>query len=354
MNLVTGASGILGSHVLVELLRQGETVIPCKQSGSSLEGTRRLFDLYFEDAEERFNALQWRTLDLLDQGSVEDALEGIKRVYHCAALVSYKGSDRRKLFQVNEQGTANLVNQALLKPGIAFCHVSSIATLNNSDVKGALNEQVYWKSNGRESDYAISKYNAEREVWRGMEEGLEAVIVNPGLIMAPEFWHQSSANLMQLMRKGNRFYTDGLVAPVMARDVALVMLALMQQQQFGKRFVVVEQNYSYRDFFGIIRQGYGYKGPMILLPKSLLLVIAWLERFFSFFIGRDPRFTKAVLRSLHNRQPYSNALLLNTLLDFRFQEIKSGIPELCRHFLKPSGSRRQKSRAQGLKNGLRI
>lgn len=332
MNLVTGASGILGSFVLAELVKQGKRVVPCKQQNSSLDGVKQVFQLYFENNEEKFNSLQWRDLDVLNLGSIEAALEDVTAVYHCAGLVSFKSSQRRRLFQVNEQGTANLVNMCLQKPEIIFCHVSSIITLNNKDYKGPLDEQVYWKSNGHESDYALSKYNGEREVWRGMEEGLQAVIVNPGLILAPGFWQQSSANLLHLLYKGNRFYTKGIVAPVMVMDVARIMILLMNQKHFGKRFIIVENNYSYKQFFEFIRKGFAYKGRLFPIPENLMKWLAFLERILSFFIGRDPRFTPAFLRSLHNKQSYSNESIVKTL-NYSFEPLESGIHGLCSRYV---------------------
>lgn len=186
------------------------------------------------------------------------------------------------------------------KKDLRFCHTSSIITLNNKDNKAPLDEQVYWKSNGKESDYAISKYNAEREVWRAMEEGLQAVIVNPGLILAPGFWQQSSADVLHLMYKGNRFFTQGNVAPIMVQDVAKTMIPLMDQGHFGKRFILIENNYSYKQLFLFMRQSFGFRGRLIQIPHSLLKVLSLLERSLSFFIGRDPRFTPAFLQSLFN------------------------------------------------------
>lgn len=342
VNLVTGASGILGSHVVAELVKQGETVVACCQKSSSLIPIQKVFASHFSDGESKFKALEWRELDITNLLSIEQALEGIDKVYHCAGLVSFAASKRTKLFQINEEGTANLVNTCLSKPGIQLCHVSSIGTINNSEHVGALNESVFWKSTGREGDYAISKYNAEREVWRGIAEGLQAVIVNPGVILGPPYWQQSSLEILQTAFRGNRFYTNGKTAYVMVEDVASVMVKLMKQNSFGKRFLVLENNYSYQQVFSALRSGFEFNGKLLCIPQSVLKMISGLERLLSFFIGRDPVLNASVMRAVFNQQEYSRAELDKTL-KHEFIPVLSAIPKLCDLYRKEQLARVAKS-----------
>ena len=179
MNLVTGATGILGSHVVLALLQSNQPVTACKQKTGDIKKIQELFAYYTPDHQTLFERIKWVDVDICDIFSIEEALQGIANVYHCAGFVSFSGRDRKKLRLVNETGTKNMVDACLHMGVKAFCHVSSIGTLHNLDYMGTLTEEVFWKKSGKESDYAISKYNAEREVWRGMEEGLNAVIVNP-------------------------------------------------------------------------------------------------------------------------------------------------------------------------------
>jgi dihydroflavonol-4-reductase len=346
VNLVTGASGILGSYVVAELVKQGEKVVACRQTTSSLEPIQKVFALQFDDWEEKFNKVEWRELDIASLLSIEAALQGIDTVYHCAGFVSFHASDGARLFQINEQGTANMVNVCLSIPGIHFCHVSSVGTLNNSEHRGALDESVFWKSTGKEGQYAISKYNAEREVWRGIEEGLKAVIVNPGVILAPAFWQQSSLELVHRVYKGNRFYTRGQTAYVMAEDVAAVMVKLVKQKIFGKRFLVLENNYSYHSIFEALRKGFHYKGKLIEVPARGLRVVSALERFFSFFIGRDVVLSPSVMRAAFNQQPYSGEAL-NKTLKHEFIPVLGGIAKLCEIYLKEQKSLVAKSSGSG-------
>ena len=191
MNLITGATGIVGAHVALQLLLQNKPVVAIKREGSDVSKTKKLFSYYTSEADVLFNKIKWINADLNDIYSLLDALDGIETVYHCAGFVSFNSKDNKQMHRVNSDGTANMVNACLEKNIKAFCHVSSIATLQNPDIKKNIDETVYWKSSPYASDYAISKYNGEREVWRGIEEGLNAVIVNPGIILSPGFWSQS-------------------------------------------------------------------------------------------------------------------------------------------------------------------
>ncbi|MGZ4090066.1 MAG: NAD-dependent epimerase/dehydratase family protein [Bacteroidia bacterium] len=191
MNLVTGATGIIGSHVVLKLLQANKPVVAARQKNSDVAAVEKLFAYYTKESARLFQKIKWVEVDVCDIFSVEEALDGITIVYHCAGYISFDRRNREKLFKINEGGTANVVNACLLK-NVTLCHVSSIATINNLDYKDNLDETVFWKTSGRESDYAVSKYNAEREVWRGIEEGLRAVIVNPGVVLSPGFWNQSS------------------------------------------------------------------------------------------------------------------------------------------------------------------
>lgn len=201
-NLVTGATGILGSHVVLALLQKGRKVVASKQPNSDLSKIKTLFSYYGNEALRLYESITWVDLDVRDQLMIEDALEGIDTVYHCAGFVSFNRNERKKMMDINEQGTRNMVNACLHKNIDALCHVSSLATINNLDYTEALTEQVFWKTSGHESAYAISKYNAEREVWRGIEEGLRAVIVNPGVILSPGFRGTKQCPFVRNLRQG--------------------------------------------------------------------------------------------------------------------------------------------------------
>ena len=332
MNLVTGATGIIGSHVLLSLLLQNKPVRACRQKGSDILKTKKLFHFYQPGHQQLWERVEWIELDVLDQFAIEDALEGVSHVYHCAGFVSFKKSDRKQLFRINEQGTRNVVNACLQKGNVALCHVSTIGTINNSDHRGELNESVFWKTSGKESDYALSKYNAEREVWRGMEEGMEAVIVNPGVVLSPVFWTQSSAQLFSQCYKGNRFYTSGSTAYVSAPDVATAMVRLMEEKKFGQRFILIENNYPFRQIFNHIQNKFGKPLPDISAGKTLLNAGRFFSWLFSLFSGKDPLLTKSLINAALNTQTYSGEKVKNEL-GLQFEPVEKVLDRICDYYL---------------------
>ncbi|MDI1353638.1 MAG: NAD-dependent epimerase/dehydratase family protein [bacterium] len=318
MNLVTGATDILGSHVVYTLLSKGELVTAARQKNSNLKRTELLFSYYTPNYHELFSKIKWVEMDVCDIFSIDDALDGVSNVYHCAGMVSFDRKDRKKLMDINETGTRNIVNACLNKSGINLCHVSSIATVNNLDHKTMLDESVFWKTSGSESDYAISKYNAEREVWRGIEEGLNAVIVNPGVILGPGFWTQSSGRLFSAGYRGYKFFTKGRAAYVGAMDVASIMHQLMLERHFGNRYILVEDNYPIAEVFSRINEGFGHKGPTIQVGRHLLNLALLMEKFWKMLSRGERTLSKALVNAAFSQQNFSNKKIKETLrVDFR-------------------------------------
>ena len=326
MNLVTGATGIIGSHVVLKLLQNNKPVIACKQKSSNINKTKQLFGFYNQS--HLFEKIVWKDIDICDIFSIEEALEGVTTVYHCAGLVSFNRKDRKKLFLLNETGTANVVNACIEKKIKALCHVSSISTINNSDYKEALHENIFWKTNGKESDYAISKYNGEREVWRGIEEGLNAVIVNPGIVLSPGFWNQSSSRLFKKCYQGNSFYTDGITGYVSAKDTAEAMIQLVEKNHFANRYILIEGNYSFETILNLISTGLSKRKPTIHAGKTLLQFGRILDFILSRFTGREQILTKSFIHSALHKKPYLNTKIKDTL-SLKFSPIEAEIKEIC-------------------------
>lgn len=331
MNLVTGATGIIGSHVVLELLNRGQEVKACRRAESNLEAVRQLFAYYGH--EQLFGRIQWVEADVTDVFSLEEAMDGVTHVYHCAGLVSFRRHDRQRLMQINDTGTANVVTACLTKGITALCHVSSIGTINNLDHKEALHEGVFWKTSGHESDYAISKYNGERQVWRGMEEGLSAVIVNPGVVLAPGFWDRSSSRLFVTCYKGSRFYTEGTTGYVAAADVAHTMVELVSQHCFGQRYILVEGTYSFRHILTAIHRGLGRPVPSVRATRLAMNLGRLAESFFGFFTGREPRLTQPVVDAAFRKHRYSTDKIRKQL-NYQFKPVDQAIDEACISFLK--------------------
>jgi dihydroflavonol-4-reductase len=334
LNLVTGATGIIGSHVVLHLLKANKEVIACKRKGSDVNKVKKLFSYYkYGDL---FEKIKWKEIDLQDPFSIEEAFQQVEEVYHCAGFVSFLSKDRSKLFQVNEKGTANVVNACIQQKVKALCHVSSIATINNLDYHSILTEEVFWKKSGKESDYAISKYNAEREAWRGVEEGLNVVIVNPGVVLSPGFWDQSSSRLFKVCYEGNSFYTEGKAAYVSATDTAAIMCSLMEKGQFASRYIIAEGNYFFKEVLDQICHSFQKKGPGLKAGKILLEFARVFDGIGSGIRGKEQRITRALINSAFSTQSYSNSKIKEAL-SINFTPIQTLIPDICSIYLREQG-----------------
>ena len=296
MILVTGGTGLLGAHLILKLLQNGQKVKAVKRTSSKTERTLHIFSFYTRDADLLFNQIEWADCDILDYNEVRKVLEGCSRVYHCAAMVSFNTSDREVMLETNIQGTANLVNAAMEKGIEQFCHVSSVATLGRPPKGEAADEETYWTPSLTKQAYSISKYYSEMEVWRGIQEGLKAVIVNPSIIIGPGNWNEGSPKLFQLISKGMKFYTTGGTGFVNVNDVADAMILLMKPENFkrlvAKRFVLAENSYTFQEIFNFIADALNVKRPSIKAGKWMLAFGWRLAAIMGFITGKKPSITR--------------------------------------------------------------
>jgi nucleoside-diphosphate-sugar epimerase len=317
---------------VLALLQANRPVTACRQKSSDLDRVKHLFSYYTENYEALFDKIKWVEMDICDLFSVEDALNGVDTVYHCAGLVSFNRHQFKRLMEVNHTGTRILVDACLQRNIQAFCHVSSIATINNQDYTAALDETVFWKRSGDESSYALSKYMGEREVWRAVEEGLNAVIVNPGLVLSPGFWNQSSSELFERCYKGIRFYTTGSTGYISAQDVAASMIRLVDGKHFGERYVLLENNYSFQTILNLIQDNFKKKRPSIRANR-ILLNIGWvLDSVWSFLRGKKQTLTRALVNSSFGKQLYSNRKVKEAL-GTTFTPVDKVIAKICSVYL---------------------
>jgi dihydroflavonol-4-reductase len=332
MIFLTGGTGLLGGHVLVELTRRGHSVRALKRPGVKTATVRNLFDFYFgNEAAVRFGQVEWVEGDILDIASLQNGIAGCSVAYHCAAFVSFRRRDFRKLIKVNKEGTANVVNVCLGAGVDHLCYVSSTAAIGRSETKSVYDETNKWISSPQNSGYAVSKYLAENEVWRGVEEGLKVVIVNPSVILGPGDWNQSSLSLFKVIKKGLRFYTPGLNAFVDARDIAAVMAQLSEQRIFNERFLVISENLSFKEVFEKIARAFGVKPPSVLV-KPWMAGLAWrLEGLLGFFFGRKQNITRETARSSMSHTAYSNEKIKKRL-GFQFTPIDDTIANAVKFF----------------------
>ncbi|MBS4056136.1 MAG: NAD-dependent epimerase/dehydratase family protein [Bacteroidales bacterium] len=332
MIFVSGGTGMVGSHLLLSLCKKQQPVVALNRPGADFSLVRKVFSLYGKDDAALFERIKWVEGDLMDYFSLETALDQVDEIYHCAALVSFQPGDKLTMLRYNVEGTANLVNAALAKGIKKFCHISSIAAIGRTDNTAPIDEQTQWKSSGRNSTYAISKYGAEREVWRGIAEGLPAVIISPSIILGPGNWNKGSAELITLVWKGLPYYTTGVNGYVDVRDVVAVMELLMEKEYFGERYIVSSENISYQQFFTWIAELLGKKPPSINV-SPFMGEIAW--RLFAvqgLFKRKKPAITRETARTSNRAYAYSSKKLTDTT-GFRFMPVKQSLTDICTFFL---------------------
>lgn len=333
MILVTGGTGLLGAHVLFRLLEEGRSVRALHRGAASLATVKDIFRHYSADTDALMSRIDWAKGDILDIPSLEDAMTDVVEVYHIAATVSFDPKDREWMNKVNIEGTANVVNLCLER-GARLCHVSSVAALGRTEEQQAMiTEETEWKDSDFNSNYAKSKRKAEMEVWRGVAEGLEAVIVNPCIILGPGNWHQSSAALFTKVWNGLPYYTEGVNAMVDARDVAEVMVRLMDKRISGQRYIVAADNFPLRVIVNSIADGLGRKRPTMQAPAALMAVAWRLEKFRAILTGSKPFITRETANSALHVSRYDNAKLLKALPDFRFRNMEVTVKEVSAMFL---------------------
>lgn len=338
MILVTGGTGLLGSHLLLDLVKSGKTVRAIKRATSDTGMVRKVFSYYVSNPDELASKIEWVNADLMDFGAIGEAMNGITEVYHVGAVVSFYPKDHKNMLKVNIEGTANMVNMSIEKGVSKFCYVSSVATLGRAENNGLSDEETYWVPSKKNSVYGISKYGAEREVWRGMEEGLNAVIINPSVIIGPGFWNDNSG-LFRLVWEGLKYYTRGVNGYVDARDISKAMTGLMENNHFGQRFICSAENLSYQDFFTMIAANYGKPAPSVNVPNAMT-AIAWrVEAVRSFFTGSKPEVTQEMATTTTMVYTYSSEKLKKTL-DFEFRPVSESIRDVCGFYMKDQGATR--------------
>ena len=327
MILLTGGTGLLGSHIAYELVSKGERIRALIRKGSKATLTEKIFGFYTSDPKPLLDKIEWVEGDVLDLGSLEDAMEGITHVYHSAALVSFNPKEKEKMLQINIEGTANLVNIAMQAGVKKFCHISSIAALGFTIDGTFINEDVWWKNDPSNSWYAISKYGAEREVWRASEEGMDVVILNPSFILGPGDTSRTSTEVFGALKKGNSWYTLGENGYVDVRDVAIAAVKLMESEIKNQRFILSAVNLSYRDFFDKILTEFG-KSKTKYRAGKFSLAIGWRgEKILAALSGRNPRVTKETAISALMVNRYDGSRISKTI-DFNYRDLNNSIKEI--------------------------
>lgn len=326
MILVTGATGLVGAHLVLHLTAQGLNVSALYRNQAAMEKTKALFVMY--DKIHLWPQITWVAADITDIPALEIAFKNITQVYHCAAKISFDPRDEELLRKTNIEGTANIVNFCLAKKVQKLCFVSSIAALGDLPEyvtqeedpvlrSTTIDEETDWNSEKPHSDYAISKYGAEMELWRGQQEGLSVVIVNPGVILGPvpATWNRNegSLRLISAVAKGLAYYTKGTTGFVGVQDVVQCMTQLMESTEHGNRYILISENASYQEVTTVLATALKVAPPR-KEAKKWMTEVAWRWDWVAanlFFQKRQ--LTKAIAKSLHTQDTYSNAKIKKQL-----------------------------------------
>ncbi|GGW55122.1 nucleoside-diphosphate-sugar epimerase [Winogradskyella epiphytica] len=334
MILVTGSTGLVGSHLLFKLISDNKKVRAIYRREKTLNRVKHVFSYYSDDAEALFNKIEWIQADINDIPKLQMAFKDVTYVYHCAAFVSFEPDKYKQLRKTNIEGTANIVNLSISHQIKKLCYVSSIATIgHHSNPETLIDEQTEWNSEGDNSIYGITKYGAELEVWRGTQEGLDAVIVNPGIILGPGYWNSGgSGSIFKRIYKGMTYYTTGVTGYVDVWDVVEVMKRLTESDIKNEGYILVSENMNFKNFIQKTAEALKVEAPT-KEAKSWLLSVAWrLDWLNSKLFGKRRSLTKQTAKSLQNLKRYDNSKI-KTALSFEFKPIEKVIEVVSQRYL---------------------
>lgn len=319
MLLVTGANGLLGSYIVRLLHESNQPFVALRRKNSNTESLSDLKDIL------------WREGDVTDYESLLDALEGVTGIIHTAAIVSFNPRKAEKIFNVNNEGTRNVVNAALAKNVKRLLHVSSVAALGRQKDQTEIDETNKWIDSSLNSYYAQSKYKAELEVYRGQEEGLSTVIINPSVILGCSNWDRSSSQLFKYAWQQKPFYMDGSMNFVDVRDVAEIAISLFNSSIENERFVLNAGSVPFKTFFDTLAGNFGKKGPTIKVGKPFLKPLALAESLRTKLLGTEPIITLETARLAGTHFHY-NARKIEKTLDFKFQTFEATAKWCCSRY----------------------
>jgi nucleoside-diphosphate-sugar epimerase len=319
MVFVTGATGLVGSHLIASLVEQGVAVIAIyrKDIPSIIGGDKVI----------------WKRADILDMPSLLEAMEGATHVYHCAAIVSFVSNDAERMTKANQEGTANVVN-ACLELGIQkLVHVSSVAALGRIREDAPIDETMWWTPETSNSEYGKSKYLAEMEVWRAMGEGLHVAIVNPVIILGAGDWNSGSSAVFKSAYNEFPWYTEGVSGFVDVLDVVRAMQLLMQSTISGERYVISAEDVSYRTIFTMMAKAFGKRPPFRKVTPLLAAIVWRLEAIKGIITGKAPLLTKETAATAQATVHFDNSKFLKAFPAFRYHKIEDTITRTCNELL---------------------
>ena len=326
MIMVTGATGLVGGHLLWYLLQENECISAIRRPTSDLKPLRTIFSFYTHNPDDFLDKIDWKTADVLDSNSITKAMIGVDTVYHCAAIVSL-GNSENIILNTNVTGTKNVVRAALQIGIKKLCFVSSIAACGKVENSEIIDENGNWIDSPNRSLYSRSKYFSEQEIWNGITNGLNAVIVNPGVILGVSSQETGILKLFSQVRKGLKFYTNGGSGYVDVQDVVKVMIQLVNSEISGQRFILVGENCSNKEVLSWMADGFGKRYPFIGVGKRTMLSVGYLSEFFGKLFHFNPLIDIGTAKSAVISEKYSSQKI-EQALEFKFKSIEKCIKEV--------------------------
>jgi dihydroflavonol-4-reductase len=342
MIFVTGGTGLIGAHLLFELVLTNKKVRALKRETSDVQQVVKIFSYYTEHPEDLFSRIEWVNGDILDYFGLEQLTKGVDEIYHCAAIISFRRSDRRQMIRNNVEGTANLVNAALQNKVKKICHVSSVSALGPNHNGFPTDEQTNWIPSKRVTSYSESKFFSETEIWRGIEEGLDAVIINPSVVLGPGNWKSGSPQLFQTIWDGMKFYTRGITGYVDVKDVVKAMVLLMKEKNFEKyknqRFLLNSENWSYKEIFHRIADALNRPRPA-WVASNIMLALAWRAvSTYDLFMENPPGITRETAAAATSVNRF-NGSKITGIPGFEYLPVADSINQTAKYFLNDIQSR---------------
>ena len=331
MILVTGATGFVGAHLLCQLVETNENVRAIYRSENTIEKVKEVFYLYGLNVS-LITKIEWFKADITDVPSMIPAFLGVKKVYHCAAVISFNPKDYREMRKVNIHGTAIIVNLSIDAKVDKFCFVSSIASIGNSVYGGVSTEENQWNSQDDNSGYSITKFGAEMEVWRASQEGVDVVIVNPGIILGEGFWNSGSGKLFTKVFNGFKYYTEGVTGFVGVKDVVKTMVLLTNSTIKNERFILVSENKSFKEVLFLIADAFDKKRPYKKVYRWQMEFLWRISSFLSIITRKEPLLNKYAARSANSTSSYASKKIKETL-SLKFQTIEEVVKDVSENYL---------------------
>ncbi|WP_396591486.1 NAD-dependent epimerase/dehydratase family protein [Allomuricauda sp. R78024] len=330
MILVTGGTGLIGSHLLFHLVKNGKKVKASYRNEDAINTVSKIFGYYTDNASNLLNQIIWVKADITDIVSLRELFQDVEYVYHCAALISFDPNKYPALVKTNIEGTANIVNLCLEHNIKKLCYVSSIAAIGSSIKDKLVTEDNEW-SDTHVSVYGLTKHDAELEVWRGSQEGLAVVVVNPGVVIGPGFWKSGSGTFFTYASKGKKSFLPGGTGFATVADVINSMVKLMDSEIERERFILVNENLSYQELFQKIAPKLEVKTPTKKIPFLALEFFWRWDWLRSKLLGKRRRLTKNMTKGLYKRENYSSEKIKQAIA-FEFENLEEAITFCCAKF----------------------